>query len=125
MPDPIVTVWRNKIPHECRLMYWGRKWKIHERHVRRIHLWTAHSPVIGGDTLVIDTRKSPGTHSFESPDPRRYPMPDVAEIALRCYHADGQPLTVRLSIETMHPRFALLDKAGGFSVIVTVNSGYE
>lgn len=30
----------------------------------------------------------------------------------------------RLSIETMHPRFAVLDPAG-FSVIVTVNSGYE
>lgn len=30
----------------------------------------------------------------------------------------------RLSIETMHPRFAVIDPAG-FSVVVTVNSGYE
>lgn len=30
----------------------------------------------------------------------------------------------RLSIETMHPRFARIDLAG-FSVILTVNSGYE
>ncbi|WP_158087255.1 hypothetical protein [Mycobacterium aquaticum] len=31
----------------------------------------------------------------------------------------------RLSIETMHPRFGKLDKAGGFSIVLTVNSGYE
>jgi hypothetical protein len=30
----------------------------------------------------------------------------------------------RLSIETLHPRFGLTDPAG-FSVILTVNSGYE
>ncbi len=41
----------------------------------------------------------------------------AAETALR-HHC-------RLSIETMHPRFAKLDKAGGFSIVVTVNSGYE
>lgn len=39
-----------------------------------------------------------------------------ADIALR-HHC-------RLSVETMHPRFAVLDPAG-FSVILTVNSGYE
>jgi hypothetical protein len=30
----------------------------------------------------------------------------------------------RLSIETMHPQFGRLDPAG-FSVVLTVNSGYE
>ena len=40
----------------------------------------------------------------------------AAETAIR-YHC-------RLSIETMHPRFAVIDPAG-FSVVVTVNSGYE
>lgn len=30
----------------------------------------------------------------------------------------------RLSVETLHPRFGIIDPAG-FSVIVTVNSGYE
>lgn len=30
----------------------------------------------------------------------------------------------RLSIETMHPRFGMLDRSG-FSVVLTVNSGYE
>ena len=38
------------------------------------------------------------------------------EIALR-HHC-------RLSIETLHPRFARVDRAG-FSVVLTVNSGYE
>lgn len=31
----------------------------------------------------------------------------------------------RLATETMHPRFARLRPGGLFSVIVTVNSGYE
>lgn len=30
----------------------------------------------------------------------------------------------RLSVETIHPRFGRIDPAG-FSVILTVNSGYE
>jgi hypothetical protein len=30
----------------------------------------------------------------------------------------------RLSIETMHPRFGSVDPTG-FSVVMTVNSGYE
>lgn len=42
-------------------------------------------------------------------------IPDAAATALR-YHC-------RLAIETMHPRFATRDT--DFSVIVTVNSGYE
>ncbi len=31
----------------------------------------------------------------------------------------------RLSIETMHPRFARLDQRAGMSLVLTVNSGYE
>lgn len=31
----------------------------------------------------------------------------------------------RLSIETLHPRFIRLDRDGGMSVVLTVNSGYE
>jgi hypothetical protein len=31
----------------------------------------------------------------------------------------------RLATETMHPRFARVIRGGLFSVIVTVNSGYE
>lgn len=31
----------------------------------------------------------------------------------------------RLSIETVHPRFSRLDRRAGFSVVLTVNSGYE
>jgi hypothetical protein len=43
-------------------------------------------------------------------------MPTAAQTALR-HHC-------RLSTETTHPRFATIDPAG-FSVILTVNSGYE
>jgi hypothetical protein len=39
-----------------------------------------------------------------------------AEVALR-YHC-------RLALETVHPRFGRTDPAG-YSVILTVNSGYE
>lgn len=39
-----------------------------------------------------------------------------AETALR-HHC-------RLALETMHPRFAQFDRAG-FTVILTVNTGYE
>jgi hypothetical protein len=42
---------------------------------------------------------------------------DASEVALR-HHC-------RLSVETMHPRFASLDRTGSFSVVLTVNSGYE
>lgn len=31
----------------------------------------------------------------------------------------------RLATETIHPRFARMSRGGLFSVIVTVNSGYE
>lgn len=42
---------------------------------------------------------------------------DSSEIALR-YHC-------RLAIETIHPRFASVDRARGFTIVFTVNSGYE
>ena len=38
------------------------------------------------------------------------------EVALR-HHC-------RLALETIHPRFSALDKAG-FTIVLTVNSGYE
>lgn len=31
----------------------------------------------------------------------------------------------RLAVETVHPRFRFLAPGGAYSVIVTVNSGYE
>lgn len=31
----------------------------------------------------------------------------------------------RLAIETYHPQFRRLIRGGGFSVVLTVNSGYE
>ena len=31
----------------------------------------------------------------------------------------------RLSIETMHPRFRLVADGGAYSVVLTVNSGFE
>jgi hypothetical protein len=31
----------------------------------------------------------------------------------------------RLAVETMHPRFRLLGPGAAYSVILTVNSGYE
>lgn len=81
LPDPTVTVWRNCIPHECSLMYWGRKWKFrHDKkykrliHLRRFHIWTVHAPVDGGERLVTDTTKTPGRHEFH------------------CFHADGKPM---------------------------------
>lgn len=43
-------------------------------------------------------------------------MISAAHTALR-YHC-------RLGIETVHPRFGWIDPAG-FSVVLTVNSGYE
>lgn len=79
MPEPVVTVWRNLIPHTCALLYWGRKWRIHKGRPRRVQVWSAHSPVIGGEKLVIDTR----------------PMEDPNGVCLfRCYHEDGSPIIV-------------------------------
>jgi hypothetical protein len=43
-------------------------------------------------------------------------MNDQAAVALR-HHC-------RLALETLHPRFSRIDLAG-FSVILTVNTGYE
>lgn len=42
---------------------------------------------------------------------------DSSEIALR-HHC-------RLSVETMHPRFSSVDRSDSFTVVLTVNSGYE
>ena len=44
-------------------------------------------------------------------------MSTPAEVALR-HHC-------RLAVETTHPRFKTVDRRGGFSIILTVNSGYE
>jgi len=44
-------------------------------------------------------------------------MNRAAEVALR-HHC-------RLSVETMHPRFASVDRDRTFTVVLTVNSGYE
>lgn len=78
MPDPIVTVWRNLIPHQCSLLYWGRKWRIHNGRPRLVQVWSAHSPVIGGETLVIDTRH----------------LDRNARYLFRAYHEDGSPIIV-------------------------------
>lgn len=78
MPEPIVTVWRNKIPHQCSLLYWGQKWRIYKRRPRRVKVWSAHAPVNGGETLVIDTRHIPGKGAN----------------LLHCFHADGSPIVV-------------------------------
>lgn len=32
MPEPVVTVWRNKIPHRCALTYWGPPLGFPDRH---------------------------------------------------------------------------------------------
>lgn len=42
---------------------------------------------------------------------------DQRKVALR-HHC-------RLAIETLHPRFRTLAAGGAYSVIITVNSGYE
>ncbi len=41
------------------------------------------------------------------------------------HHETALNFHCRLATETMHPRFARLVRNGSFSVIVTVNSGYE
>lgn len=80
--EPVITVWRNKIPHQCTLIYWGRKWRFRNDtpykrliHLRRMHIWTVHSPVTGGETIVTKCPEGSGWHMFT------------------CYHADGSPLT--------------------------------
>lgn len=76
--DPVVTVWRNRIPRRCTLMYWGRKWGLHKGGIHRINLWTVHAPVNGGETLTFDTRhmKRGTVHRFE------------------CYQLDGSPIRI-------------------------------
>ncbi len=84
--EPVVTVWRNQIPHTCTLTYWGRKWQFKPApvkrliHLRRMHMWVVHAPVSGGEVLNLDTADSPGWHSFE------------------CYHADGSPMVLEKTV---------------------------
>ncbi|MCG7592427.1 hypothetical protein [Mycobacterium sp. PSTR-4-N] len=62
--EPVVTIWRNQIPHRAILMYWGIRLRrgTHGSPWHRLlktrprHIWTIHSPVLGGETLTIDTR---------------------------------------------------------------------
>lgn len=79
--EPLVVVWRNRIPHRCTLIYWGRKWRFTDREhrlisLRRMHIWSAHSPVIGGDVVAIRTRPHSGWWRISH------------------YQADGKPLMV-------------------------------
>lgn len=83
MSEPVVTVWRNRIPYRCALTYWGRRWKFRSDteyrrliHLRRMHTWTAHAPINDGETLVIQLDGCKGWHNFE------------------CYQADGKPITI-------------------------------
>lgn len=82
MNEPIVDLWRNKIPHRCTLLYWGRKLRFIAGRPRRLvnlrwmHVWTAHAPIVGGETIAIDTRRLGSWHSF------------------KCYHADGRPIVI-------------------------------
>ncbi len=82
MPELIVTVWRNLIPHTCSLLYWGRKWRFIDgrprrlANLRRMNVWTAHAPIVGGETLVVEVRGIPGWQS------------------IRCYDADGRAIVL-------------------------------
>ena len=73
---PVVTVWRNKIPHPCVVIYWGRRWKITGRgfgkRLRWLPIWSAHSPIHGPERLCIDR------HGVWS--------------GIAMYHLDGSPL---------------------------------
>lgn len=61
--EPRVTIWRNKIPHRATLMYWGIRWMLGKGdtplqrllRARPRHQWSIHSPVLGGETITIDT----------------------------------------------------------------------
>lgn len=80
-PEPLVVAWRNQIPHRCSLIYWGRRWRfIDSEHrlinLRRMHIWTAHSPVIGGEVVATRTPKAKCWHHIS------------------VYQADGRPVSV-------------------------------
>ncbi|OHU29590.1 hypothetical protein BKG74_03405 [Mycobacteroides chelonae] len=92
--EPLVVVWRNQIPHRCSLIYWGRKWKYTDRehrliNLRRMHVWSAHSPVIGGEVVSTRTPRKSGWHN----------------IAL--YQADGKP--VILGARSNRPEYSIRD----------------
>ena len=82
--DPVVTVWRNRIPYICTLTYWGRKWRFRNDRrlqLRRMHMWTVHAPVDDGEVISFDSRHRARGHwncwdNFE------------------CYNADGTPLII-------------------------------
>lgn len=78
--EPVVTVWRNKIPHGCTLIYGGRKWifspgnsRVFARNKRwiprRVHVWSAHAPIDGAETVAVENTE--GWHEISH------------------YHADG------------------------------------
>lgn len=93
-PEPLVVVWRNRIPHRCSLIYWGRKWQYTDRehrliNLRRTHVWSAHSPAIGGDVVAIRAPKTKGWHHIS------------------VYQADGHP--VSLGAPSDNPEYSIVD----------------
>ncbi|RIT32113.1 hypothetical protein D2E76_24025 [Mycobacteroides abscessus] len=93
-PEPLVVVWRNQIPHRCSLIYWGRKWKFTDRehrliNLRRMHVWSAHSPVNGGEVVAIRTPKAKGWHRIGH------------------YQADGKPMM--LGTPNRNPDYSITD----------------
>ncbi|SLF39715.1 hypothetical protein [Mycobacteroides abscessus] len=93
-PEPLVVVWRNRIPHRCALIYWGRAWKFTDRehrliNLRRMHVWSAHSPVIGGEVVAIRTPKTRGCHRISH------------------YQADGRPFM--LGTPNHDPEYSITD----------------
>ncbi|SIM96528.1 hypothetical protein [Mycobacteroides abscessus] len=92
--EPLVVVWRNQIPHRCSLIYWGRKWKYTDRehrliNLRRMHVWTAHSPVNGGEVVSTRTPRKSGWHNIHH------------------YQADGKPII--LGAPNHEPEYSIRD----------------
>ncbi|MDO3058495.1 MULTISPECIES: hypothetical protein [Mycobacteriaceae] len=92
--EPLVVVWRNQIPHRCTLIHWGRKWKYtdHEHrliNLRRVHVWSAHSPVIGGEVVSTRTPKARAWHN------------------IAFYQADGKPMI--LGAPSSRPEYSIAD----------------
>lgn len=92
--EPLVIVWRNQIPHRCTLIYWGRKWKFTDRehrliNLRRMHVWSSHSPVIGGEAISIRTGYKSGWQQISH------------------YQADGKPSI--LGALSDNPEYSIAD----------------
>lgn len=92
--EPLVVVWRNRVPHRCALIYWGRAWKFTGRihrlsNLRRMHIWSAHSPVIGGEVVSTRTPKAKGWHK------------------IFVYQDDGRP--VPLGSPSDNPEYSIAD----------------